>query len=186
MKARIILLVALLIYCPILSGQERPVVHTTQTWGVPDQPLNCEMNLQNLEYVRTFSQEQKTGFLIIVARLGSKETRREMNSRRLYNVRLKLTLIGVQPDRIIVAEGERVRGFGRVEFYLRGEMVGALPVAQEKDICVGCCDPDERFYPYKRKWVGVKRKHATNATWDNTILMSPTESLGHNRIKFCS
>jgi hypothetical protein len=92
------------------------------------------------------------GLLILIARLGNGENRRELNRRRLYNVRLKLnTEHAVQKERIIVAEGERLRGFRRVEFYVGGELVGALPVQKQRDICVGCCDPDERFYPYKQK-----------------------------------
>gem|GEM_PF-1678742 len=128
-------------------------------WGIPDGPQNCEMNLQNLEYLRDLikNQSKGTGFLIIVARLGKGERQPSLNHRRLYNVRLKLTLINVPKDSIITAEGEQVHGFGRLEFYWRGELVGALLAHKARDICVGCCGPDERFYPYKRKGVRKQR-----------------------------
>lgn len=131
-------------------------------WGVPNEPQNCEMNLQNLEYLRDLVKKESTGagFLIIVARLGKGERQPSLNHRRLYNVRLKLTLINVSKDRIITTEGEQVKGFGRLEFYWRGELVGAFLVNKAKDICVGCCGPDERFYPYKRKGSRIKRNHA--------------------------
>jgi hypothetical protein len=110
------------------------------------------MNLQNLEYVRDLVNGQGAGksFLIIIARLGHREKQLSLNRRRLYNVRLKLKLINVREDRIITAEGDRVSDFGRLEFYWRGELVGALPVNEGEDICVGCCGPDGRFYPHKR------------------------------------
>ena len=123
-------------------------------WGIPDGPLNCEMNFQNISYVRTLMGEQvnSDGVLILIARLGDGEGSRQLNRRRLYNVRLKLTTeVGIQKEKIIIAEGEQVKGFGWVEFYLAGQLVGALLVYQRDDICVGCCGPDDRFYPYKDK-----------------------------------
>lgn len=165
------LLLALLVSEPFVSAQEK----TDKSWGVPNQPLNCEMNFQNLEYLSKLAQEQRTGFLIIIARLGNLETQKELNDRRLYNVRLKLTLLGVPSDKIVVAEGERLRGLGRVEFYLRGELIGALPIPKGSDICVGCCDPDHRFYPYKRR-SAVKGSHATNPSRADS--MADDEVLG--------
>jgi len=148
MITRIILLLSLLVSCTAVSAQEG--TSRLSGWGVPNEPLNCEMNLQNLEYARDLARREMNGFLIIVARLGNGERRRELNYRRLHNVRLQLTLIGVPSDKIVVAEGERVSGLGRVEFYVRGEFIGALPVRRAGDICVGCCGPDENFYPYRR------------------------------------
>jgi hypothetical protein len=145
---RVILMLSLLASSSVVSAQEE--ASEAGGWGVPNEPLNCEMNLQNLEFARDLARQKTKGFLIIVARLGDDEGRRELNYRRLHNVRLQLTLIGVPAGRIVVAEGERVRGFGRVEFYVRGEMIGALPVRKTGDICVGCCGPDEHFYPYRR------------------------------------
>ena len=147
MITRTVLLLLLLLSWSVASAQEESRL---SGWGVPNEPLNCEMNLQDLEHVRNLMRREANGFLIIVARLGNGETRRELNYRRLHNVRLQLTLIGVPSDRIVVAEGERVKGLGRVEFYVRGEFIGALPVRQAGDICVGCCGPDENFYPYRR------------------------------------
>ena len=157
MITRIILLLLLLVPCAVVRAQEG----TSQLSGrgVPNEPQNCEMNLQDLEHARNLARRETNGFLIIVARLGDEERRRELNHRRLHNVRLKLTHVGVPSDKIVVAEGERVRGLGRVEFYVRGEFFGALPIRRGADICVGCCGPDENFYPYRqdnrRNAVGV-------------------------------
>lgn len=148
MITRIILLLLLLVSSSVVRAQEE--TSRLRGWGVPNEPLNCEMNLQNLEHVRDLARREKNGFLIIVARLGNGERQRGLNYRRLHNVRLQLTLIGVPSDKIIVAEGERVRGLGQVEFYVRGEFIGALPVRRAGDICVGCCGPDENFYPNRK------------------------------------
>ena len=148
MITRISLLLLLLLSASIVNAQEG--ASRLRGWGIPNEPQNCEMNLQDLEDVRNLMRRETNGFLIIVARLGNGERRRELNYRRLHNVRLQLTLIGALSNRIIVAEGERVRGLGRVEFYVRGEFIGALPVRRGADICVGCCGPDENFYPHRR------------------------------------
>lgn len=148
---RFLLVPVLLLSAASLVAREQSAHFFAQGWGIPDRPLNCEMNFQNLEYLSGLvRQESRGGVLIIIARLGDGEKDRGLNRRRLYNVRLKLSGgLDVPAERIIVAEGERLRGFGRVEFYFGGELVGALLIQKRGDICVGCCGPDERFYPYK-------------------------------------
>ncbi len=142
----------------VLRRCERPRRDFSIEWlGVPNEPQNCEMNLQDLEHARNLARPETYGYLIIVARLGDGERRKELNFRRLYNARLQLTRIGVPSDKIVIAEGERVKGLGRVELYVRGEFIGALPVRRGADICVGCCGPDENFYPYRQD----NRRNAT-------------------------
>ncbi|MCA1615302.1 MAG: hypothetical protein LC800_14600 [Acidobacteria bacterium] len=148
MITRIILLLLMLMSCGVVRAQEE--TSRLNGWGVPNEPQNCEMNLQDLEHARNLARRETNGFLIIMARLGDGERRRELNYRRLHNVRLQLTNISFPADKIVAAEGERVSGLGRVEFYVRGEFIGALPVRRGADICVGCCGPDENFYPYRR------------------------------------
>ena len=106
-------------------------------WNLPDRPLNCEMNLQHLEDLRQMlaNQANRDGLLIIVARLGNGEKQRDLSRRRLHNVRDGLTTnLGINVRQLVVAEGERVRGYGRVEFYLAGELVGALPVRRNSHV----------------------------------------------------
>lgn len=150
-----LLALVMLLSAASLIAQEQPARSSAQGWGVPGTPLNCEMNFQNLEYVSSLMRSQKSqnGTLILIARLGTGEKQREMNRRRLYNVRLKLSSqLNVPTEKIIIAEGERVKGFGRIEFYVVGELIGALLIPKHSDICIGCCGPDERFYPYKKSF----------------------------------
>ena len=100
--------------------------------------------------------------LIVVARLGDGETRPDLNQRRLHNVRTYLTEFlpaGAgrrQPQTILLTQGEKVSGLGRVEFYVRGELIHRLPLKQNADLVVGTCYPeqppctlqsDQNFYP---------------------------------------
>ena len=166
MLQRFLFLIATLFSASLLVAQGRSSQSVEKGWGVPDKPLNCEMNFQNLEHVRTLirGQVNQKSVLILIARLGNGERQQALNHRRLYNVRLKLTgELNVPEEKIIIAQGERLEGFGRVEFYLGGELVGALLANQQSDICVGCCGPDERFYPYKGKFE-FKPKQRRRAT----------------------
>lgn len=152
-------IIGFLFLCTLLLGlgygaanaQEHPA--WLNAWGIPEKPLSCEENLIHIEIVGKLASEedQRTGMMIVIARLGDGERLQELNRRRLHNVRVSLTEnLGVDPRRIVVASGEKVNGLGRVEFYLGGKLVGGLPVKRGKDLCADCCDIDERYYPYRR------------------------------------
>lgn len=131
-------------------GQVQP--QSRQSWDRTDKPLSCEANIIRLEHLalsalEQISRDQST--LIIVARLGDKELSRELDRRRLYNVREKLKERGVPAASIVVAEGERGVGYGRVEFYLAGRKADVLLIERNKDICVECCGRDVKYYPDK-------------------------------------
>src|SRR5258708_38717559 len=76
--------------------------------------------------------------------LGADETKRNLNSRRLQNVRA-YWMHGVAPgaqrksEMIILAEGERVSGNGRLEFYARGKLVWLLNIPRNADVDFGDC-----------------------------------------------
>jgi hypothetical protein len=45
-----------------------------------------------------------------------------------------------------LAEGERVKGFGRLDFYVGGKLDYVMPVAPDADLFVGnCYPPDDNF-----------------------------------------
>ena len=120
-------------------------------WGVPDKPLTCEQNLINIENTAKVMVEERLrdGVLILIARRGDRENTPSLDERRLHNVRVGLTdNLGTDPEQVVTTTGERVRGYGRVEFYLRGNLMGVLLAERGKDLCVDCCDIDDRYYPY--------------------------------------
>ena len=117
----------------VIAAQEKEK-HLVKRWEQFDTPLNCETTLRKFDDLRDLikADKNKTGVLILIARLGNGEKLRNLNLRRLRNVRdsLKVTF-GVEKD-VVIAEGERIKGFGRVEFYLGGELVGALLAHKNK------------------------------------------------------
>jgi hypothetical protein len=135
-------LVALLLCASTALAQEKSdELFASYSWGVPERPFNCEINFQRLERVRNMlrGQTNQRAVVIILARLGDGEKRRGLNRRRLNNVREGLSLtLSIEPERIVIGEGERVRGYGRVEFYLGGALAGALLV--KKNGAVIKCD----------------------------------------------
>ncbi len=140
---------ALVLFASVLLAQENT---KPRRWGIPEKPTNSETNASLMEQVRALMQEEPNpdGVIILVARLGKGETKRELNRRRLYNVsfRYKVSL-GIPAEKVVSAVGERVDDYGRVEIYWNGEMIGALPVFKNKDIYVDCCGFDYRYYPEK-------------------------------------
>jgi hypothetical protein len=146
----------LIISSSTVTAQDRPV--WLKPWGIPEGPLNCEENVIHMELAAQLASEesQRAGVIIAIARLGDGENLQELNSRRLHNVRVSLTdNLKIEPRRLVIASGQRVRGYGRIEFYLGGKLIGGLLVKRGKDLCVDCCDIDERYYPYRKRKKGV-------------------------------
>jgi hypothetical protein len=92
----------------------------------------------------------KDGVVIAIARLGTGEVSKGLSRRRLENVRVYLRDQGLSEERLIVAEGEKLKGYGRVEMYVAGKLIKSLLANRNKDLCVDCCDIDERYYPYRK------------------------------------
>jgi hypothetical protein len=119
-------------------------------------PSDCEANIAALSAANHDAGQD--GLVIAIARLGDGESRRELNRRRLHNVRVYLTEFDWKrdPKTLILAEGERVKGYGRVELYVKGMQYHVLAVKRNGDLLVGSCEPDdirpkkaeENLYPY--------------------------------------
>jgi len=101
----------------------------------------------------------RSDFLILIARLGKGEKNKELNRRRLHNVRERLKAAGIESEKLVTAEGECVNGLGRIELYAGGRMIENLRVKRNKDICVECCGDDERFYPYRGLFELKSKQH---------------------------
>lgn len=128
-------------------------------------PGNCEMNAAALDSVRSEALEEanKAGVVIVIARLGIRETSAMQNRRRLQIVKTYLSKYGLESQRIVAAEGERVAGYGRVEFYVAGKLRVVLLANRNKPICVECCNPDDAdLYRDKRNRSGAAKNHPSN------------------------
>jgi hypothetical protein len=108
----------------------------------------CESNAASFDNLAAFlrSTEER---LFVVARLGIGERFRDLNRRRLHNVRtyFKDGWPQVEAKRFVFAEGDPVAGEGRIEFYLGSNLLQISFVKRGREICVDCCDyPDRRYY----------------------------------------
>jgi len=72
--------------------------------------------------------------IIMIAHLGTKEVSHSLSRRRLRTARdyLKYTR-SIAPLRIIIAEGEPVKGQGRVEAYIDGKLYRIFVMVRNKD-----------------------------------------------------
>lgn len=141
-------------------AQNKPAASSIQF--TQPSPGSCEDNISylNAAYVAANATGPNT-LIIAIARLGDGERQRELNRRRLHNVRVYLTQFGWNraPEAVITAEGERVKGYGRVELYVGGRLFDMIAVKNNGDLLVGSCEPDDirpvdaerNLYPYRDK-----------------------------------
>ncbi len=126
-------------------------------------PARCGDNIALLDVLTQRTSPHK--LIIVIAHLGDGEIKSNLNRRRLHNVRTfwteYLTAKGARrkPETVILAEGERVKGYGRLEFYVDGKLIGLLKIRRNADLLVGTCYPtpeerdpctlksDRNFYP---------------------------------------
>ncbi|MBD0372564.1 MAG: hypothetical protein ICV60_17100 [Pyrinomonadaceae bacterium] len=95
------------------------------------------LHLDNLVFELRRSVAER---LFVIARLGDGETFRRLNLARLDGARLYLVESGRIPkERIVFAEGERVKGEGRVEFYLGSRLYLVSLAGRGKNINFTCC-----------------------------------------------
>jgi len=105
-------------------------------------PGYCWYNQMQLDQISQHIPRDRR--IIVIARLGDKDRKASLNTRRLNNVRAYLTE-GVaeqfrrSSDSIIIAEGERTNGYGRIEFYLDGRLIEVLKVYPTHDLAVAEC-----------------------------------------------
>lgn len=118
-------------------SQQSSVVITIEANGG-----ECELNSLHLNQLRHQIAEGKHS-VIVIAHLGDGEHSRMLNGRRLHNARTLLSF-----KNVITAEGERVKGNGRVRFYVNGNLHLESLIKRGKDLCVTCCDPEKDFYPW--------------------------------------
>ena len=91
------------------------VAQTKPTFG-----RNCEDALALIDNAAVDVMKQPDEYVIAIARLGNRETSRALNQRRLDDVMDRLT--EKTRNRAVGASGQRIKGQGRVELYVRGKL----------------------------------------------------------------
>lgn len=114
---------------------------------VETKPTNCERHIVVLEGAHHEAGDDG------LARLGNGENSRSINQHRLHSARAYLTdyLAARLPGSVVIAEGERVNGYGRIEIYIKGRLYSALAVKPNADLSVGSCEPKELDDPRQRE-----------------------------------
>lgn len=76
--------------------------------------------------------------IFIIARLGTGESSRTLSRRRLYApMHYLIETRGISKDKIVPAEGERVKGPGRVEIYVGGKLFALFKMKRHRDFGQG-------------------------------------------------
>jgi hypothetical protein len=114
----------------------------------------CEIDEANFNVVRVdaLGRLGENDFLIAIARLGSRDRRRNLNRIRLNATKEWFGNAAFPVSKLVLAEGQRARGNGRVEFYIGGKLTHVILPAANFGLCTECCNPrPEDFTSYRRR-----------------------------------
>jgi len=119
---------------------------------IPANATRCQRNTINIFGLGSILStngsipSKKSEKVFVIARLGSGEASRRLSRRRLRDVKTEFGN-NWDPHKIILAEGSRIKGQGRVEFYLGSELWFVSLIPRNADFCSLCCDRKRVFYP---------------------------------------
>ncbi len=146
LKFLLLVLLAVFLFTPVLAQNQTSVVELKSA--------GCEIDESNFGDVENASREIRSGngFLIAVARLGNGDKARNLNQQRLNAA--KQWLVGkarFPANKLILAEGEKVSGNGRVEFYIGGVLTHIIFPKPNVGLCWECCNPQPEDFVPRRK-----------------------------------
>lgn len=161
----------------VIAQQNEPLPARHRREFADDKPKNCFEYDLALDRITQRTPADKT--IIVISRLGDRDSKPNLNKRRLHNIRAYWTQYLTAPNKrdsatIIVAEGEPTKGFGQIEFYVRGELIEILKLIPNGDFPAALCYmlPDEPacaeekqnlFYPCKDRPQKQKQKQKVAA-----------------------
>jgi hypothetical protein len=145
------LLVVIVLVCDatLIAQDPQPTLPPSEVEIVPATARGCQrntINAANLQALVSTTNEKA----FVIAHLGTGETNPRLNRRRLNDVKTELAL--GDSAKIVFAEGNRIRGPGRIEFYLGSELMSVSMLARNGDFCAACCDRKKLFYPNRTVW----------------------------------
>lgn len=113
-----------------IEGQSSSQSGSSETDGLLlaplEEPPNCEVTKLYLDDVAFRARKVEGASLIIIARLGRGETMSSLNRARLEFTRGYLEQ-RFEAAKIVIAESSRVQDSGKVELYVGGKLLYALP-----------------------------------------------------------
>jgi hypothetical protein len=164
MKPLPLIIILGLVSCSAVRAQQPPLEPVKLSDFADAKPGRCEYRTAVLDGIHQKTPADET--IMVIARLGDGEARPNLSRRRLHNVRVYWTEYHNeghrrQPETIILAEGERVKGLGHLEFYVGGKLVEVMKVARNADLSIGSCYPPDDSYirngVFNRCWVKSDR-----------------------------
>jgi hypothetical protein len=98
---------------------------------------HCESAKAEFDLIAAVANERDSN-VIIISRLGKGEYSRGVGRRRLAQVRDHLMMVrGYCSDKVVAAEGERVKGLGLVEVYIKGKPFIIYRMKRNRDFIRG-------------------------------------------------
>jgi hypothetical protein len=173
----LILTIALSFLCvfPARAQDQSDDVFAKHKWTLPKRPFNCEMNLQHLEDLKVMvvNQPSRDGMLIMLARLGSGERRRDLNRRSLDNVRRALTnTLGIAERQIIVGKASAFVATVGLNSIWRGKWSGCYQFPEIPQSSNVISDPRRSVNP------NVRRPQEVSMVWKYAMLISSAGCVG--------
>lgn len=152
-KFSLIIVLGLLSSSAFLAQQPSPSNAVEMSDFDTYEPARCADRTAKLQGI---SEDTSPDELItVVGRLGDGDIRADLNWRRLANVRAYWTEFlpkehRRKPATVLLIQGERVKGYGQLEFYVEGKLVWVLKVARNSDVDFGNCYPPDDSYIKKK------------------------------------
>jgi len=99
-------------------------------------PMECEGAAERLDFAVVNTRKLEGAYLILIARLGSGEFSRSLNQARLSIVEEYVLRRG-SDLKYVLAQGSRVKGLGRLEVYVGGQLADIMPLRKNaKGYCI--------------------------------------------------
>jgi hypothetical protein len=102
-------------------------------------PMGCEGAAARLDFAVIEANKLDGAYLIIIARLGTGEVSSNLNQTRLAVAKEYVLRRGADL-KYVLAQGERVKGLGRLELYVGGKLYDVLPLKRNAK---GYCLPEQ-------------------------------------------
>jgi hypothetical protein len=164
MKTSIFTIIILLSWSATVAQQPPPLEPVKLSGYANAKPAACAHRSAIADGIHQSTPADE--LIIVIARPGDGDTKSNLSWRRLHNIRAYWTEfldVGYRrkPETIILAEGERVKGYGQLEFYVSGRLVEVLKVARNSDVDFSNCYPPDDSYirkgVYNPCWVKSHR-----------------------------
>lgn len=99
-------------------------------------PMECEGAATRLDFAVVNTRKIEGAYLILIARLGTGESSRTLNQARLSGVEEYVLRRG-SDLKYVLAQGSRVKGLGRIEIYVGGQLADIMPLRKNaKGYCI--------------------------------------------------